>query len=289
MSAAQREAPVIVNYEDSSNQRKLNQMFELDTLGISESDSVHETFLKDVKCENNHYVVSLPWREHHDTLPDDKYELCVGRLKSTLRRLRKNPLLLDKYHKAIQDQIEAGIIEEVKSHLQESIPLKEPCRTHYLSHHGVVREEAVTTKLRVVFDGSAKVKPDAPSLNECLYTGPSFLPTITDILLHFRYHWVALVVDIEKAFHMLRVSDQDKDSLRFLWVNDPYSEDLELFVFRFLRVIFGLNCSPFLLGASLNHHIRKYELEDATFVRALLESLYVDDMISGNNEVNSAF
>ena len=143
--------------------------------------------------------------------------------------------------------------------------------------------------LRVVFDESAKVKPDAPSLNECLYTGPSLLPTIIDILLRFRYHRVALVADIEKAFHMLRVSDQDKDSLRFLWVNDPYSKDPELVVLRFLRLIFGLNCSPFLLGASLNHHIRKYELEDPTFVRALLESLYVDDMISGDNEVNSAF
>ena len=60
-----------------------------------------------MKFENNRYVVSLPWREHHDTLPDN-YELCVGRLKSTLRGLRKNPLLLDKYHKVIQDQIEAG-------------------------------------------------------------------------------------------------------------------------------------------------------------------------------------
>ena len=91
------------------------------------------------------------------TLPDN-YELRVGRLESTLRRLRKNPPLLDKYHKVIQDQIEAGVIEEVKPHLQESIPSKEPCRTHYLSHHGVVREEAVTTKLRVVF-------AEAPKLN----------------------------------------------------------------------------------------------------------------------------
>ena len=70
VSATQCEAPVIVNSEDSSNQEKLNQMFELDTLGISESDSVHETFLKNVKFENNH----LPWREHHDTLPDN-YDL----------------------------------------------------------------------------------------------------------------------------------------------------------------------------------------------------------------------
>ena len=113
LSAAQCEIPAIVNYEDSSNQRKLNQMFELDTLGILESDSIHKTFLKDVKFENNHYVVSLPWREYHDTLPDN-YELCMGRLKSTLTCLRKNPPLLDRYHKVIQDQIEARIIEEVK-------------------------------------------------------------------------------------------------------------------------------------------------------------------------------
>ena len=83
VSASQCEARVVVNCEDSSNQEKLNQMFELDPLGISESDSVYETFLKDVKFENSHDVADLPWREHHDTLPDN-YELCVSRLKSTL-------------------------------------------------------------------------------------------------------------------------------------------------------------------------------------------------------------
>ena len=60
VSAVQCEASVMVNCEDSSNQEKLNQRFELDTLGISKSDSVHEIFLKDVKFENNHHVVSLP-------------------------------------------------------------------------------------------------------------------------------------------------------------------------------------------------------------------------------------
>ena len=82
---------------------------------------------------------------------------------------------------------------------------------------------------------------------------------------------------------------QDKDLLRFLWVNDPYPESPKLLVFRFLCVIFGLNCSSFLLGASLNHHIKKYESEDPTFVRALLESCYAYDTISGDNQVKSAF
>ena len=54
------------------------------------------------------------------------------------------------------------------------------------------------------FDGSAKVKLDTPGLNECLHMGPSLLPT--NILLHFRYHQVALVADIEKAFYVLKIS-----------------------------------------------------------------------------------
>ena len=66
---------------------------------------------------------------------------------------------------------------------------------------------------------------------------------------------MALVGDIEKAFHMLRISDQDKDSLRFLWVNDPYSEDPELLVFRFLRVIFGLR-SKYIKRAFVNSKLR---------------------------------
>ena len=93
----------------------------------------------------------------------------------SIKNLRKNPPFLDQQHEVIQDQIEVGITEEVKPHLKESIASNKPCRTHYLSHHGLVRKEALSTKLRVVLDGNAKAKPDIPSLNERLYTGPSLL------------------------------------------------------------------------------------------------------------------
>ena len=43
-------------------------------------------------------------------------------------------------------------------------------RIHYLPYHAVVRQDKSTTKLRIVYDASAKA--DGPSLNECLYTGP---------------------------------------------------------------------------------------------------------------------
>ena len=38
--------------------------------------------------------------------------------------------------------------------------------------HKAVRENAATTKIRIVYETSARAKDTAPSLNECLETGP---------------------------------------------------------------------------------------------------------------------
>ena len=45
-------------------------------------------------------------------------------------------------------------------------------QVHYLPHHAVVKEQKETTKVRVVYDASAKC--GGPSLNECLFAGPNF-------------------------------------------------------------------------------------------------------------------
>ena len=75
--------------------------------------------------------------------------LCERRLSAQLRRLKKEPEILKKYDVVIKDQIKQGIIEEVPDH-----PTGE--RIHFLPHHPVIRENAESTKVRVVYDGSAK-------------------------------------------------------------------------------------------------------------------------------------
>ena len=220
--------------------------------------------------------MKLPWREHHDVLPDN-FDLSAGRLISTLKRLRKDPQLLAEYDHIIRDQLNSGIIEEVKPSLENSKTTK----VHYLSHHAVVREDALTTKVRVVMDGSAKVNAEAPSLNERLHTGPSLTPNILNILLRFRWFKVPIISDIEKAFHMIRVDERDRDSLRFLWIDDINSTDPRLVFLRFCRVVFGLNCSPFLLEGTLHHHITNCKFDDPKFAEELLKSIYVDDLING--------
>ena len=117
-------------------------------------------------------------------------------------------------------------------------------------------------------------------MNDCLHVGPSLNPLLYDILLRFRENRIVLVGDIEKAFLNISVDTSDRDCLRFLWLEDP-ADMSRIVVYRFCRVVFGLNASPFLLNATLRHHISKYSDVDPEFVRKLIESFYVDDFVGG--------
>ena len=161
-------------------------------------------------------------------------------------------------------------------------------KVHYLPHHGVVRKDRATTKIRVVYDASARNR-DHPSLNDCLYTGPTFGQSIFDILLRFRRHPVALAADIEKAFLMVSMAPEDRDTLRFLWSPDIQEDPPQIVPLRFTRVAFGVNCSPFLLNATIDHHIKSYWHEDPEFVDAFLSSIYVDDLSFGAQDEHLAY
>ena len=97
-----------------------------------------------------------------------------------------------------------------------------------------------------MYDVSARTS--GPSLNDCLYAGPSFGQSILDILLWFRLHPVVVAGDIEKAFLMVSVN---RDALRFLWVRDIKEDNSEVMILQFTRVAFGVTSSPFLLNATI--------------------------------------
>ena len=125
--------------------------------------------------------------------------------------------------------------------------------THYLAHHAVIRKDKDTNKLKIVFDASAKTF--GPSLNECLYKGPQLTPLVFDILLRFRAQVIALTADIEKAFHQISVDNDDRDYLRFLWLENILSDQPTITRNRFARVIFGVTSSPFCLNPTIRKHV----------------------------------
>ena len=173
---------------------KLERFWRLESLSIVPNESsVYDDFQQRIRSDGQRYEVNLPWKEPHPMLPDN-YSLSKSRLVSLLSRLRNDPGVLKEYHAVIQEQLNAGIVERV----EEDGP-GEVGEVHYLAHHPVVPQDKQTTKVRVVYDASAK-KNGGPSLNDCLYSGPPLSETIADVLVRFRCHKTALVGDLEKAF-----------------------------------------------------------------------------------------
>ena len=193
----------VLRVESESVKDDLDKLWDFDSVGIRERASVQEEFEQNINFKDGRYFVNLPWREHNELLPDN-YENCVVRLNSTVKRLRKQPEVFRGYNSVIEDQGRKGIIERVDN---STIP--EVGKVHYLPHHGVVRQQALSTKLRVIFDASSKAAPDLPSLNDCLNVGPALSSKIFDILVRFRQYRVAVVADIEKAFLNIRVEEID--------------------------------------------------------------------------------
>ena len=251
---------------------KIRKLWDLDSIGIKvNDDKVHETFENEVSFDNGKYSVKLPWKQGHDPLPTN-YVNSLGRMQNQLRKLRKDPQVLTDYDAIIKDQLGAGVIETVAA-------LEKPSdKLHYLPHQAVIRKDAETTKIRIVYDASAKESKSGTSLNECWHTGPSLNPLLFDILVRFRENKVALVGDIEKAFLNIEVNPGDRDCLRFLWLDDYKKENPEI-----------LNASPFLLNATIRHHLNRFVSTDPCFVRKMLEGFYVDDLVSGGNTSKNAF
>jgi len=90
-------------------------------------------------------------------------------------------------------------------------------RVFYLPHKPVVREEAATTKVRMVFDASARPSPMGNSLNECMYTGPALQPQLWDIMVRARMSEHLLIGDLQKAFLQIGIAQEDRDAFRFLF------------------------------------------------------------------------
>ena len=237
--------------DKASLDREVSRLWDLESLGIKSSDEVHESFENEIEFLEGRYSVKLPWKLGHDPLPSN-FANSVSRMKGQLKRLKREPEVLNEYDSIIKEQLSAGVIEKVSE-------LEEPGgNVHYLPHHAVIRRDAETTKLRIVYDASSKETKNGTSLNDCLHTGPSLNPLLFDILVRFRENKIALVGDIEKAFLNVAVDPEDRDSLRFLWVEDVRDSNLSVVVYRFCRVVFGLNASPFLLNGTIRHHLATY-------------------------------
>ena len=155
-------------------------------------------------------------------------------------------------------------------------------KSYYLSHHCVFKDSSTTTKLRVVFDGSAKTTSGI-SLNDRLMVGPKIQKDLFSILIRFRMYSVALSSDIAKMYRQVQLDVEDKDYHRLLW-KEPNSTDIK--TFRMTRVTYVIASSAF-------HFIRPLqvlaeEVTDKNVQLGIKTDMYVDDLLTGAADLESA-
>jgi len=159
----------------------------------------------------------------------------------------------------------------------------------YLPHCPLVRSKATTTKIRPVFDASAQTEGGL-SLNDFLETGENLNPELLAVLLRFRWHRVAWVGDIEKAFLQIEIHSKDRDALRFICIDDLSNSSLEKepSIFRWNRVTFDLSSSPFILRIVIRNHLKTSKELDPPLARYIEECLYMDDLLAGSESAEEA-
>ena len=104
-----------------------------------------------------------------------------------------------------------------------------------LPHHGVVKEDSSTTKLRVVFDGSAKTTTSV-SLHDTVMVDSKIQENLISILLRYRVHQAAMTADIEQMFRQINVDTKDAEYQKILWHKNV---DEEIKGFRLITVTYG--------------------------------------------------
>ena len=261
-----------------------NELYEMAyNFWLSESAEVPEETLSSVEAQvEKHYEETVTYspifRRYQVTLPRKPDAIPLGASKpQAIHRYLSNEASIEK--KGVTTEFQAQVQGYLDAGHAEPVPVTELSiqPQFYLPMHSVVKQSSTSTKLRVVFDGSATSSSGA-SLNSLLQVGPTLHPPLADILMKFRTYPVALTADISKMYREVELLPADRDLHRFVWRPTPHQP---LQDFRMTRVTFGVSASPYLAIKTLQQTAKDHGAEHPTVAAHIRSSFYVDDLLAG--------
>jgi len=157
------------------------RLYSLDVLGVEDAgendqlDVLHDYKESVVRKQDGRYEVGFPWIPGA-TLTNTNEVLSTKRLDNVGRKLSRNEKLKGEYGGIIEEQLRVGVIEEAPQSSSGK-------RVSYMPHNTAVKQSAVTTTVRMVFDASAKLHPSTISINDCMFTGFPLQPLLWDTMV----------------------------------------------------------------------------------------------------------
>jgi len=238
-------------------------------MSAEEAECEQQFCATQIRDPNGRFVVSLPFKSNNIQLGASR-EFAVNRFHQVERRMNKNVYLKKHYLEFMEEYQALG-------HMVKIHESRLPSTHYYMPHHAVIKESSSTTKVRVVFDASAKTS-SSTSLNEKLLVGPKLQQDLFQILLRFRTHKIAITADIAKMYRQVAMDQQSWDFQRIVWRSSP---DLPLQDYQLTTVTYGTASAPFQAVRCLVHLARAEASSFPLASRILLDDFYVDDVLTG--------
>lgn len=232
-------------------------------------------FLKNISREKDgKLLVRIPFNhdQNSPTFLGNSFENAKRRFLYLERRFKKDEKLKNEYAKCINEYIT----------LNHAVKASKIC--HVIPHHAVLKESSLTTKLRVVFDASAKTT-NGISLNERMHVGPVLLEEIWAVLLRWRVGKIAMIADIEKMYRQFWVHQEDAKFQQILWRNKP-EDNIEIYELK--TVTFGTAAAPYLAIRCLHYIADQIENENPDLSHIIKKCFYVDDALPSFDTIESA-
>lgn len=265
---------------DIDVQSQLQKFWELEELSLrspwSEEEKMVEQHFQDTIYRNKdgRFVVSIPLKQSYSCLGESR-EGALRQFLSQEKRLSSN---------AERKLLCSEFMSEYENlgHMSP-FPISDDNQiTYYSPHHGVVREDSSTTKLRVVFNSSFP-SSTGNSYNSIQLVGPTIQEDLVSILLRFRQHSYVISADICKMYRQIFVQEEFKPLQLILWRSNP--ED-ELQTFSLNTVVYGTASAPFLTTRCLVQLAIENKKLFPHASEVIKRDFYVDDLLSGGNSIS---
>ncbi|XP_066023399.1 uncharacterized protein [Pocillopora verrucosa] len=244
-----------------------------DGLSMSRDDLKFMNIVEDsvMQCEDGHYQVSLPLRDLNLQMPANRSQ-AERRALYLKRKFSKDVKFREDYVACLGKVIGDGFAEKVPLDVLE----RSDGKVWFIPHHGVYHHKK-PDKIRVVFDCSAHSQ--GTSLNDELFQGPDLTNNLVGVLIRFRQEPVAVMGDVQSMFHQVRVPEEDRDLLRFLWwPRGDFSKELE--EYRMTVHLFGAVSSPSCANFAMRRNAEDHRHEfSPDVVSTVLKNFYVDDCL----------
>ncbi|XP_043505744.1 uncharacterized protein LOC122526416 [Polistes fuscatus] len=221
------------------------------------------------------FVVRLPIIEEKIVSLQDNRTAALNRFFSLERKLAKNPTLRDAYSSFIKEYRD---LEHMRTLPEDKAT---PLSTYYIPHHAILNEKSATTKLRVVFDASAKSKSGI-SLNDALAIGPNIQDDLFSIIARFRTYAYVITADIQKMYRQIRVDESQVSLQKIFWrddVRNPVS------TCELLTLTYGTASASFLATRCLKEIADLEEGNHPIGAQVIRRDFYVDDLLTGADSI----